>query len=76
MAANRIARTLVLAGLAAACATLFVTRYWVNRACIAAAASSCRLEDGSNVTGGAMLWGGVAVVLAVLTLRSALGKRR
>lgn len=73
---NRNVRMLLLAGLAVACATLFVTRYWVNRACIAAAASSCRLEDGSNVTGGAMLWGAAALVLAAMTLRSALGKRR
>ncbi|MBD8891268.1 hypothetical protein [Roseibium litorale] len=62
---------LIRTSLAVVCAYLFVTRYWLNRDCIAEAASSCRLDDGSNVTSGAMLWGLLALIFAVLALRSA-----
>ena len=59
----------------AAFAYLYHERFWRWRDCIEASASSCRTEDGSNLTGGGQLWGVVAAVFLLLALR-ALAKAR
>ena len=47
---------------------LFLTRYWLERDCIAAAASSCIGADGSNLIEGGAIWIVPALVFAVLAL--------
>jgi hypothetical protein len=49
---------LVIAGLFG---FIFFQRYWIWRDCIAVSQSSCVTPDGSNITGGAMVWGVIAL---------------
>lgn len=54
---------------------VFYTRYWVWRDCIAASESSCVTPDGSNVTGGGMVWGVIALGFLAAALIVQMGRR-
>ena len=71
----RYIRSLFWLALAGGFFWLFVTRYWLYRDCIAAAASSCITPEGSNLIAGGMFWIVPAVVFAALALRALLAPR-
>jgi len=64
----RLAPRLILSMIAAGFGWLFVTRYWLYRDCIEAAASSCVTPFGDNLIAGGALWIVPAVVFALLAL--------
>lgn len=65
MPARRLVWIALWAALAAASLYLFVTRYWLHRDCIEAAASSCITPEGANLTAGGMIWGILALAFAI-----------
>ena len=56
------------AALSGASLYAFITRYWLYRDCIHAAASSCLTPEGGNLTSGGMLWGAVSLVFATAAI--------
>ncbi len=68
-------RAIVLALLAALFSFIFCTRYWIWRDCIAASQSSCLTPDGSNVTGGGMVWAAIAFGFLAAAFIAQFGRR-
>jgi hypothetical protein len=71
----RFVPSALLAIVAAGFGWLFVTRYWLYRDCIEAAASSCITPDGDNLIAGGALWIVPGVIFALLALLMLLRRR-
>lgn len=65
MSARRMIWMALWLALAAVSLFFFVTRYWLHRACIEAAASSCITPEGDNLTSGGMFWGLFAIACII-----------
>lgn len=72
----RFLSSLLIGLIAAGFFWLFITRYWLYRDCIDAAASSCIAADGANLIAGGAMWIVPAIIFAVLALVSWPRRRR